>query len=282
MAISSDPTEGVQAGTEPIDAELVHETRKAIKRMRALARLLRYELGEHEFQRVNDSLRLAGRRLAGPRDAEVRLVTLDKLIAHHPKALAREGLGRLREQLERERAHTLEPAPSQEVLEDIAGMRRNLARWNLVEHDFAALVPGLERVYREGRRRFARVRRHHGSEPEVVHDWRKRVKSLYYALDMLGGATGAKQARSARRSADRLGDLLGEEHDLWMLCVHVEHHTDAFAGDASAREVLLELADRRRRRLRKRALALGGRLYRRKPGAFTRRIGRALNRSQSP
>jgi hypothetical protein len=31
----------------------VHEARKAIKRMRALARLLRDELGEQEFARVN-------------------------------------------------------------------------------------------------------------------------------------------------------------------------------------------------------------------------------------
>ena len=56
MAVGSDPIEGDEVQSAPVDpAELVHDARKAIKRMRALARLLRHELGESEFRRVNDS-----------------------------------------------------------------------------------------------------------------------------------------------------------------------------------------------------------------------------------
>src|SRR5580693_577882 len=76
-------------------AELVHDARKAIKRMRALARLLRCALGEREFERVDDSLRAAGRRLSGARDAEVRLATLRRLRSKHPKALASPAIERL-------------------------------------------------------------------------------------------------------------------------------------------------------------------------------------------
>ncbi len=98
MAIGSDPIEGGEAGSAPVDpAELVHDARKAIKRMRALARLLRHELGEPEFRRVNDSLRSAAQRLAGARDAEVRLATLDALAKRHPRALAPERVRPLRE-----------------------------------------------------------------------------------------------------------------------------------------------------------------------------------------
>jgi CHAD domain-containing protein len=274
MTISGDPNEGDEAGSHPVDrAELVHEARKAIKRMRALARLLRYELGEQELERVNSSLRAAGQRLAGARDAEVRLATLQRLRTRHSKALTLEGIERLSEQLEREQAS--EPTHPQDVLADIAGMRRHLARWNLVEHDFEALAPGLKRIYREGRRRYARVKREHARNAEDVHDWRKRVKSLYYALDMLGGAS-AKGARSATRRAERLGDLLGEEHDLWLLAAYVEQHPDAFGEDTSAHETLLKLTERRRERLRERALELGARLYEPGAGDFTRRIGNVL------
>jgi CHAD domain-containing protein len=278
MAIRSDPTECGEAGARPVDqAELVHETRKAIKRMRALARLLRYELGEQEFKRVNDSLRLAGRRLAGARDAEVRLATLEQLRVRHPSALGRDGIERLRRQLELERERADKPSCSQEVVEDIADMRRQLARWNLVAPDLQALAPGLKRIYREGRRRYAYVERHHARDPEYLHDWRKRVKALYHALDMLGGSS-TKGARRATRRANRIGDLLGEEHDLWMLCAYVERHADIFAGDDASREELLTLSERRRKRLRKRALKLGGKLYRRKASSFTRLIARALSR----
>jgi CHAD domain-containing protein len=278
MTTSSDPNEGGKAGSHPADrAELVHEARKAIKRMRALARLLRYELGEQELKRVNSSLRAAGQRLAGARDAEVRFATLEHLRTRHRKALALEGIERLSERLERERERATEPADPREVLGDIADMRSELARWNLVEHDFEALAPGLRRIYREGRRRHARVKRKHARDAEDVHDWRKRVKSLYYALDMLGGAS-AKGTRGVTRRAERLGDVLGEEHDLWMFAAYLQEHPEAFGEDASARKALLKLTERRRRRLRERALKLGARLYERPPGDFVRRIGDTLAR----
>jgi CHAD domain-containing protein len=269
-----DPNQEGRAGSCTADhAELVHEARKAIKRMRALARLLRYELGEQELERVDDSLRAAGRRLGGARDAEVRLATLGRLIGRHPKALALEGVARLREQLERERRQ--QPAHPQDVLGDIANMRRELARWNLVDLGFPALAPGLQRIYREGRQHHDRVRREHAGNAESVHDWRKRVKSLYYVLDMLGTAK-AKGGRATTRRASRLGDLLGEEHDLWLLAAYLEEHPDALGEDGSAHKTLLKLIARRRKRLRKLALELGARLYEPRPGAFTRRVGDSL------
>jgi CHAD domain-containing protein len=280
MTVSGDPNQVDEAGSAPAEvdrAELVHEARKAIKRMRALARLLRYELGKQELARVNASLRAAGQRLAGARDAAVRLATLERLSARHPKALDLEGIERLHERLEREREQASQPAHQDEVLGDIGHMRRDLARWSLVDHDFEAVAPGLRRIYLEGRRRYVLVRREHARDAEAVHDWRKRVKSLYYALDMLGGAH-AKGTRGSTRRAEQLGDLLGEEHDLWLLCAYVDEHPDAFGGDTAAREELLKLTERRRTRLRTLSLGLGARLYRRKPSDFTRRAGDSLRR----
>jgi CHAD domain-containing protein len=273
MAIRSDPIEGVTTSSRPVDeAELVHEARKAIKRMRALARLLRRELGEDEFKRVNSSLRATATRLAGARDAEVRLATLHALAERHPRALAPPSIRLLKEQLESERAGTIEPSDREEVLADIAAMRRQLARWNLLERDFDTLEPGLRRIYREGRNRGKRAMRSHARDAQDLHDWRKRVKSLYYVLDMLGGAKST-DARKARRRADLLGDLLGEEHDLWMLRVFIEEHTQVFQDDEPTRRALLDRIERRRGRLRERALKLGARLYERKPRDFARRVG---------
>jgi CHAD domain-containing protein len=286
MAIGSDPIKGNKIGVYPADgpdsartdpSELVHEARKAIKRMRALARLLRHELGEHEFKRVNGSLREAGRRLAGSRDAQVRLATLRSLTHGHPEVIALKGVRLLGERLERERAQAGEPTDNDEVLADIAAMRRQLARWNLVDHDFEAVAPGLRRIYREGRRRYAHVEREHGHSAQDLHDWRKRVKSLYYALDMLGGKK-TQGMRKATRRANRLGELLGEDHDLWMLGAYVEDHPDALGDDIPARDALIELIEQRRKLLRKRALKLGASLHKRKPGEFTRRVGAALSR----
>jgi CHAD domain-containing protein len=267
------------------DQDVVHEARKAIKRMRALARLYRDELGEPEFKRVSSSLRDAAQRLAGPRDAEVRLATLRSLAKRHPAALSRQGIDFFGMQLELERAQSGKPANSAEVLEDIAVMRRQLARWNLLDRDFEDLAPGLKRIYKEGRKRYAHAKdeqrddlgEEDAPDDQAMHDWRKRVKSLYYALDMLGGKH-AKGSRKATRRADRLGDLLGEEHDLWMLSLYAEEHQDAFGGDVRACEELMALIGRRRKRLRRRALKLGARLYKHSPGRFTRRAHTAFTR----
>jgi CHAD domain-containing protein len=280
MAIGSNPNVRTQAGSDPLEidrAKLVHEARKTIKRMRALARLLRYELGKQELGRVNSSLRAAGQRLAGARDAEVRLETLKKLTAGHARTLALDGIVQLAKRLHEERERASQPADPEVVLCDIVEMRRVLNRWSLVDPDFDVLGPGLQRIYREGRKRYARAKREHARNAEHVHDWRKRVKALYYALDMLG-ACDAKGARGITRRAKQLGELLGEDHDLWMLCAYVQCHDDACGHDARAREVLLSLIEHRRASLRKRALKRGKRLYKRKPRTFARLISASLDR----
>ena len=57
-------------------AEAVHEARKDMKKLRALLRLVRDELGEDVYRRENDCFRDTARTLSGLRDAEVMLATL--------------------------------------------------------------------------------------------------------------------------------------------------------------------------------------------------------------
>lgn len=253
---------------------LVHETRKTIKRMRALARLLRPELGEQEFRRVNASLGEAGHRLTVARDAEVRAATLRALRARHPERLAHEQIDALAARLERS-AEDEERADTESiVMKDIGRMRGELLRWAKVEHDPEALADGLRLIYRDGRRRYRQAKRSGGREPERMHDWRKRVKALYYALDTLGAERSPATAALARR-ANRLGDLLGEEHDLWMLAACVRN---AQPLDEPVRALVLDLIEHRRGQLREQSLALGARIYERKPKRFAGRTARALAR----
>jgi CHAD domain-containing protein len=252
--------------------ELVHEARKAIKRMRAMARLLREDIGKQEFQRVNSSLRAAGKRLASTRDADVRIATLRDLRERYPEQLADARVDALLGRLEQSRASERELDPEAEVSANVAQMRRELLRWNLIEHHPNALVAGLRAIYRDGRRRYRRVKRSRARDPELLHDWRKRVKALYYALDMLGGRRSPAFGKLTRR-VDRLGEALGREHDLWMLASFL---ADEQQLDATTRALLLELLERRRERLQKRALKRGARLYARKPSRFAARAGRAL------
>ncbi len=72
-------------GATGVPRRHVHEARKALKRLRALIRLLRGRLGETAYERDSTTLRDAGRLLAGARDAEVLLSTLDELLERNPQ-----------------------------------------------------------------------------------------------------------------------------------------------------------------------------------------------------
>lgn len=253
-------------------AQLVHEARKTIKRMRALARLLRTEIGESEFQRVNGSLREVGQRLAVARDAAVQVATLSALRERHSDELAGAGVDDLLARLRREQLRPDAGEPDSDVLGAVAQMRRELLRWSVLRHESGALTDGLRSIYRSGRRRYRRARQGHGRDPEAMHDWRKRAKSLYYALDMLDGER-VKEVAKSTRMAELVGDVLGQEHDLWMLAERLRIDEALPTAD---RAVLLELIERRRERLRARALELGKRLYERKPRRFAARTRSAL------
>jgi CHAD domain-containing protein len=289
----------------------VHEARKALKRLRALLRLVQDELGELTYEREHELLRRSGTRLAKARDAEVLLATLERLIEKRPKQLgSRRGVQRLRARLQTERdgAAALALADSAThagVLGDLRAMRVRVSTWELAEPGgIEAIEPALERLYAKGRRRMRRAERAHGEQARgrKLHEWRKRVKDLRYAMEVLeradegkraskqatGKASGAKGRKRAKahakaalieelaKRADDLGEVLGEEHDLAVLAERVR--AEAKVGRASgapgpgARKALLRAIATRRKRLRKQALRDGKRVYSRKPKRFVRRV----------
>jgi CHAD domain-containing protein len=258
--------------------ERVHEARKALKRLRALLRLLREELGEQTCERESTLLRDAGRSLARARDAQVLLSTLEDLIARDPKKLAgRRGVLRLRARLRQERDGAAELALGDSAthagtLWQLRALRVRVGDWRPAEPGgIEAIEPALERLYGKGRKRMRRAARAKGESRRMrtLHEWRKRVKDLRYTAEMLGVKKLAKRA-------DELGELLGEEHDLAVLAQRVrrEAETGRASGAPSRRacKLLQKSIAARRRKLRKRALRDGARLYGRKPARFVRRV----------
>jgi CHAD domain-containing protein len=294
----------------------VHETRKALKRLRALLRLLEPNLGEEVYAREDAAIRDAGRRLSGSRDAEVLLATLDGLIESHPGKLAgRGGVARLRAHLSSERdgawRSTLADSAARVLtLEELRACRVRVAAWEPPQRHGVELVqPGFTRVYRQGRRRYRRAAHGRGERTLALHPWRKRVKDLRYAAealqwreDAVKGRAKPKGRRARRRrarareqaawlrrlarGADDLGELLGQEHDLAVLGEYVRtlgvaSGTKPRVGARSRRRIL-KLIAARRRKLRKRALRDGERLYRRSPARLAVRLASAHRGARPP
>jgi CHAD domain-containing protein len=247
----------------------IHETRKDLKKLRSLLRLVRDGLGNERYRSENRRYRDAAGLLSGARDAEVKLSTLTGLRERYPAEMPttdrlKRALGDEGERLAGGQAAVVERRIEQ-AADAIAAGAAEIARWELAGGDFELLRDGLERSYRRGRDGLAAL----GDDPsdEAVHEWRKRVKDHWYHLRLLRDAWPAT-VKGAADAADELADLLGEHHDLAVLIA------DAGApvpGDPDL-AILTILARRRQRELLEQALPLGERLYAEKPKQLSKRL----------
>jgi CHAD domain-containing protein len=250
--------ERLERPEDPVEA--VHDARKRIKKTRALLRLARPGLKPKAYRRRNRALRDTGRGLSGARDADVLAETVD--------ALAKRFVGRLPERFfaaaraplaaraEAEREAT-DPREHAAALHSLAQ-----AEWPLRELSGDALAESLKRTYARGRDAFALADR----KPTAtnLHEWRKRVKDLWYQERLLQDSWPSVMKAQAEE-AKKLSKLLGEDHDLAVLAEHVKDPE------------LLELIEQRRAELLDRSRALGRRIYAERPKAFARRARRYVD-----
>jgi CHAD domain-containing protein len=250
--------------------QAVHEARKDMKKLRALLRLVRGELGDRVYRVENAAFRDIARQLAGVRDADVMLTTLGQLEERYGELPG--AARRLRPALVAHRfrasAGSVKPA-SKAAAAGLAEARDRVADWPLGTDSFEALEDGLARSYRQGRRDFRRARR--DASPERVHEWRKRVKDLWYHLSLLDG-TWKPVVSALAGEAHELSDRLGDDHDLAVLGEWAHRHAGALDGADPVLRGFDVIVASRRRELQEEAFGYGERLYGDKTAVFVGRL----------
>jgi CHAD domain-containing protein len=258
-------------GSPDLSDAAVHEARKDLKRSRTALRLLRPALGEPTYRRENALLRDAAHTLNAARDAKVLTQTLQSL-RRSQQALRRDtDVTRLLRTLHAERAglrrrlhaHPAQLAQTRDALEQMCG---RAPRWRVGTHGWSVLGPAFRRIYKSGRRALPNARPR--PTDRALHEWRKQVKYLRYALETLAPMRSRRLARLARQ-AEQLTDCLGEAHDLTMLV----HKARVFVKRNRADlRPLFTIIDPQRERLTSDALSSGERLYQAKPRAWERQL----------
>ena len=242
----------------------VHDARKRFKAIRALLRLVEPRLGP-AFRRENRWYRDAARRLAGVREAQASLETLDRLGTPRDATLRRG----LEVRLEARHGLQFQDTDALAVLvEDLAEARERVAGWPLEGRGFEVIEPGLRATYRRGRKGFRRALR--GTSATGLHEWRKDVKYHRHHLELLG-QLWPDVLTGAATTARRLGDVLGDHHDLHELRALLSGSPE-LAGGERERESVLAVAERRACGLEAHAVAVGGLVYAEKPGRFIARM----------
>ena len=245
--------------------EVVYDVRKRCRKVRALLRLVRADVGDELYKRENDALRAAARVLSPVRDAAV-------LVEVHDGVVAAGGIspGGFRDFLVERHEHLKGDLLAGDelplVCERLAAVLERTEVWPITSSEWGGLGAGVERGYRRGRKAMAAAYADPGTER--FHEWRKRVKYLRHQMEYLEGLW-PEVIGAGVESAQALSRILGEAHDLAVL-----RDALADAGVDTEREApLLELIDSRRQLLRARARPIGQRVYAEKPSEFVARLG---------
>ncbi len=242
----------------------IHDARKRFKAIRALLRLVALPLGP-AFRRENRFFRDAARQLAGVREAQASLETLDRLGDSADATLRRKLEARYsaRGGLQFRDANVLAV-----LIEGLAEARERIAGWPLAGGGFETIEPGLRATYRRGRKGLRGAVR--GASATALHEWRKDVKYHRHHLELLVGL-GPDVLAGAAGTARRLGDLLGDHHDLHQLRALLSK-SPGLAGSEHERESVLAAGGCLARELEAAAITIGGRVYAEKPGRFIARM----------
>ncbi len=239
----------------------VHQGRTHCKKVRALLRLVRPQ-SDRLYKSGNVRLRDAARWLAASRDAKVRLDTFESVINNNTIPAAE--LGDVREHLQQE----LDRISVREIDQSLSQfkqamqiLRAQFCEWELPRTGFKLIAGGLRLTHREAIISLHETLRQ--PESEKLHEFRKHAKYHWYQMRLLQPAW-PDMLLPYTCQLGRLGELLGNEHNLAVLRVHLQHQC--------FHKPLDDLLTRRAADLRNQALPLAELLFAERSKAFANRI----------
>lgn len=241
---------------------VVHNVRKALKKIRAGLRLFRYT-DEKFYKKQNTFFRDEGRRISEVRDASSVIEALDKLITHYHEQLYNNTFNQFKHFLEKRKDGIAnEVIHKKRVLDTIEDQLRTkceaIESWGLEKaNGFKGLAPGVKKVYKRGQKAFKETK---GSATSPnLHEWRKRVKYLRYQLILLQ-RIWPPPLKAWQKELHKLSDYLGGDRDLYMLHNVVKNNAGAFK-DTQSHQLLSTLIEGHRKQLQQEAILTGEKLY---------------------
>ncbi len=253
--------------SELSDAEAVHEVRKALKRWRALMRLLSRPLGE-QAEQMRIEARDLMRALSSARDAQSSLdalADLRKAAVPFSDTSMETIRGRLDEIKNTAEQTGFTAAMRERLTRYLDYATLSLERWPIKEIDFDTTADALTVTYRRARQLLPDS--WPDADAEHLHDLRRRVVEHRHPMDLvehLWPRLGQVWAEEAQRLRNRLGAC----QDLAVLTGFTTPNQPL----APWRSRLAPVIEARRAAHLKTAARLAGRLFAEKPKAFRRRI----------
>ena len=262
------------AGEKPSTA--IHELRVALKRWRALLRILQNTVGD-EAVILRSEARLLAREFGRSRDAQTALDALSDIvkpgdaetspISKRTEATITERLQGMREALEKSELHA---QAIQRLCDGLARASACTKAWPLERITFDDIATALEQSYRRARRRLPRRGENMNSEEidsEDIHDLRKALVTFRYQLELIE-PLWPKVWKAFIGEVQKVRVQLGKSNDLVVLGRLIQPNQPL----AHWRSRLTPQIENRRRFHLERAGSLASRVFAESPRAFRKRI----------
>jgi CHAD domain-containing protein len=205
----------------------IHEIRKCIKKIRAILRLVRDEIGYSTYYRENAFYRDMGRSLSQIRSYNVLIETSRILQSDLSSSIPENKIEPLINSIQIRRDKFLEILFLQanfivDISKQAVEAKKRIADYSVEHDDFRAFKGGLIRIYKQGMRYrdLARVQPSYHN----LHDLRKRMKYLWYQMLILQPIFPSMLEAYAE-TLGSIGENLGIYHDFSELQLYLERNT---------------------------------------------------------
>jgi hypothetical protein len=232
----------------------------------ALARPADAELFAVENRRCRD----IARSLARPRTAAACVETIDRFCRDYPTRCERNNVERLRG-LMAARATGNEAMEGFDAAVSAAGASCEAGLVALKSFRTAAGADVIRLAVQKNLKRIARSldAAEENGQADDFHELRKAVKAHAVHIDLLTAVWPERDAKYAK-ALDRLGQSLGDLHDITMVRAHLPGNPDAEIGTAI--DCLQKLMRRQEKKLRKRCIVRARRLFTGRPKKVARAV----------
>lgn len=250
-----------------------HQMRKNMKKVRGAVRLVRDAVGEDDYKEYNVAARDTARMGENLRESHVMLETLEKLKKRFNWKINHGFYQKVYRKIESDYLKTKKELLEKEDLihklnDRLKDLKADFEDISYRENDFEAFEGGLKRVYKRGRKALKIAKKKPTFENH--HEWRKRVKYLWYQIRILKDIW-SKELNGYAKELHNLSDLLGDDHDLYDLQKKLNAEYDTVEHKAEL-ENLNALIKEFSNEKRKDAYVLGEKIYAEKPKAFVKRM----------
>ena len=243
-------------------SEDVHETRKNFKKIRTVYRLIRLNLGEEKYKYENSFFRDSGRVLSDLRDSTVLIHTFDKLLESSEIEMSNFDFSIFKNFLiEKHKNISASKHKKSQVIHslstDLLLARSRVFDWPMSGDNFKIIRKNLRRIYEKGQSAMYAV--FSEAIKENVHEWRKRVKDLWYSMRILNNLWPEIMSPLVNLLG-KLSDILGDTNDLFLLKERIIANQNKFKDGQHTRE-LINFIDRRIIDLLRDARTIGRKVY---------------------